>query len=86
MKHRALFILTFAFSLLFTSCLADMLNEKFGYAPPIVITYEAYEKGNNRQAQNIFRENRLPKIYCLLYLSRDGILTAGILMIIITLV
>ena len=45
MKHRTLFILTFAFSLLFTSCLADMLNEKFGYAPPIVITYESYEKG-----------------------------------------
>ncbi|MBO4629288.1 MAG: leucine-rich repeat protein [Treponema sp.] len=42
MKRRSLFVLTFAFSLLFTSCLADVLNEKFGYSVPLTITYDTY--------------------------------------------
>lgn len=41
MKRRSLFVLTFAFSLLFTSCLADYLNEKFGYKAPVYIYYHS---------------------------------------------
>ena len=39
MKRRSLFVLPILFSLLFTSCLADYLNEKFGYTAPVSITY-----------------------------------------------
>ena len=39
MKRRDLFVLTFLFPLLFASCLADMLNEKFGYSVPVTLTY-----------------------------------------------
>ena len=41
MKRRSLFVLTFAFSLLFTSCLADYLNGKMGYSVPIFINYSS---------------------------------------------
>lgn len=39
MKKRFLVLFTIVFSLLFTSCLADVLNKKFGYSVPVVIHY-----------------------------------------------
>ena len=41
MKKRFLVLFTIVFSLLFTSCLADYLNEKFGYTPPIYVSYKS---------------------------------------------
>ena len=41
MKHVRFFILTILIPLLFTSCLADYLNEKFGYSAPIYVSYES---------------------------------------------
>ncbi|MBP5601587.1 MAG: InlB B-repeat-containing protein [Treponema sp.] len=41
MKYRHFFILSLFISLLFTSCLADSLNKKFGYSTPVYITYHS---------------------------------------------
>ena len=41
MKRRNLFILTFFLSILYTSCLADILNEKFDYKVPVIISYQS---------------------------------------------
>ena len=41
MKQIRFFILTIFVPLLFTSCLADYLNEKFGYTAPIYINYHS---------------------------------------------
>ncbi len=41
MKCLRFFILTFFLSLLCTSCLADILNEKFGYTQPIYVSYSS---------------------------------------------
>lgn len=41
MKHLRLIVLSVLLSLLFTSCLADILNEQFGFTPPVILTYES---------------------------------------------
>lgn len=40
MKRRDLLILSLFIPVLFTSCLANILNDKFGYSVPIVIEYD----------------------------------------------
>ena len=41
MKKSLFIISAILFSLLFTSCLADTLNKKFGYTTPVYITYHS---------------------------------------------
>ncbi len=41
MKKHICIILSLLLPLLFTSCLADYLNEKFGYTPPIYVSYKS---------------------------------------------
>ena len=41
MKKHCCIILSLLLPLLFTSCLADLLNEKFGYTAPIYVSYKS---------------------------------------------
>ena len=41
MKQLRFFLQLLFISLLFTSCLADTLNKKFGYTTPVYITYHS---------------------------------------------
>ena len=43
MKKQIFIISIFLFSLLFTSCLADYLNEKLDYHVPIILSYESVQ-------------------------------------------
>lgn len=67
MKKRIFTITTIVFSLLFTSCLADYLNEKFGFTAPIYINYSSpYGNPPKRKqvsAGTLLTEEDLPKLY-----------------------
>ena len=67
MKKRLFTITTIVFSLLFTSCLADYLNEKFGFTAPIYINYSS-PYGNPPKRKQVtagteLTEEDLPKLY-----------------------
>ena len=67
MKKRIFTITTIVFSLLFTSCLADYLNEKFGFTAPIYINYSS-PYGNPPKRKQVtsgttLTEEDLPKLY-----------------------
>ena len=67
MKPKSLLLLFILLPLLFTSCLADYLNEKFGYSAPIYVSYST-KYGNAPSRKQIAKgaaltSDYLPKLY-----------------------
>ncbi len=67
MKQIRFFLLPIFVPLLFTSCLADYLNEKFGYSAPIYVSYST-KYGNAPSRKQIAKgaaltSDYLPKLY-----------------------
>ena len=67
MKKHSFVILSLILPLLFTSCLADYLNEKFGYTAPVYINYNS-PYGDPPKRKQVYpgtelTEEDLPKLY-----------------------
>lgn len=54
MKRRGFFVLTIFLSLLYTSCLADYLNEKFSYNHPLYIKYDIFDGVRSDDTKKVY--------------------------------